>query len=89
MKKKIIVDLDVVTVAEWYSNKDAITFIHKIKKEEFNLFTPYILMEHLSKWKHQKLVSKIEHFYNIYSKTIISAQNVLDWIILLHLTKNI
>ena len=78
MKKKIMVDLDVVTVAEWNSDKDAITFIHKIKKGEFILFTPYILIEHLSKWEHKKLVSKIEHFYNIYSKTIISAQNVLD-----------
>lgn len=76
-KKKIIIDLDVVTVAEWNSHKDAINFISRVKKGEFNLVTPYILLEHLSNWNHKELASKIEHFYNLYSKTIISAQNVL------------
>ncbi len=78
VKMRIIIDLDVVTVAEWDSQEDAIKFINRIKEGEFTLFTPYILMEHLSKWEHKNLVAKIEHFYKIYSKIIISAQNVLD-----------
>ena len=87
-RKKVIVNLDVVTVAEWDSKREAIQFINRIKKEEFNLFTPYILLEHLSKWKHKNLVSKIEHFYRIYSKTIISAQNVLDRINEIRVNRN-
>lgn len=77
-KKKIIVDLDVVTVAEWDSNKNALNFTKRVKKGEFDLTTPYILLEHLSNWNHKELASKIEHFYNLYSKVIISAQNMFS-----------
>lgn len=78
MVKKIIIDLDVVTVAEWDSHKSSINFIDRIKKGEFYVITPYILLEHLSNWKYKKLALRIEHFYNLYSKEIISAKNVLE-----------
>lgn len=77
MKKKILIDLDVVTVAEWNTDKNAINFLDRVKKGEFVVHTPYILLELLSKWKYEGLALKIEHFYNLYSETIISAHDVL------------
>jgi len=76
--KKIMIDLDVVTVAEWDSDKDAINFTERVKAGEFQMHVPYTLLELLDNWEYKELASKIEHFYMLYSKTIISAQDSLD-----------
>ena len=76
-KKKIIVDLDVVTVAFW-DKKDEAKLIERIKSGIFAMLTPYIILEHLSKWNHRKLADEIASFYEVYSSQIVTAQNILD-----------
>ena len=44
----------------------------------FFVITPYVLIDHLSKWNHRKLADQITNFYDIYSSHIVSAQNILD-----------
>ena len=78
MKKKILIDLDVVTVAEWDSEKDAIKFISRVKLGEFQVYTPYSLFDLLDKWKYEKLRNKIKEFYDLYSTEIITAQKLTD-----------
>lgn len=77
MNKKIIVDLDVVTFAFW-DRKDEVKLIERIKGGKFDMAVPYILLEHLSKWKYRKLAEEISGFYEKYSYQIITAQNILD-----------
>lgn len=76
-KKKIIVDLDVVTIAFW-DKKDESKLIEGIKSGRFAMLTPYIILEHLSKWNHRKLADEIARFYEVYSFQITTAQNILD-----------
>lgn len=77
MKKKIVVDLDVITVAFW-DKKDEARLIERIKAGVFAMTTPYIILEHLSKWNYRNLAEEIASFYEIYSSQIITAQNILD-----------
>ena len=76
-KKKIIIDLDVVTLAFW-DKKDEAGLIERIKADEFEMITPYILLDHLSKWSHQKLANEINEFYEKYSSEIITAKKLLN-----------
>ncbi len=78
MKEKILIDLDVVTVAEWDSKKDAIKFIRRVKAGEFEVYTPYSLFDLLDKWKYEKLRNKIKDFYELYTTEIITAQKLTD-----------
>ena len=78
-KKKIIIDLDVVTVAEWDKSQQGITartFIERVKNKEFNVFTPYIIFDLINDWKHISLVKKIKEFYELNSLNIISVLNL-------------
>ena len=77
MKKKIILDLDVVTLAYW-DKKDEAKLIEKIKDGVFAMVTPYIILEHLVKWNHRKLAEEMASFYEKYSSQIITAQNILE-----------
>ena len=77
MKKKIIIDLDVVTLAYW-DKKDEAKLIEKIKGGLFAMVTPYIILEHLSKWNYRKLAEEIASFYETHSFQIITAQNLLE-----------
>jgi hypothetical protein len=67
VRKKIIVDLDVVTVALWGKNDPrtpiAKGFIDKVGKKEFMLYTPYFLLELVAQWKHIGLREGIGQFY--------------------------
>ena len=76
-KKTIIVDLDVTTLAFW-DKKDEAKLIERIKGNKFAMATPYIILEHLSKWNHKKLADEIASFYETYSSEIVTAQNILD-----------
>ena len=70
-KKKIVVDLDVVTVAKWDKGKNGDlgrSFLLRIKNKEFDVVTPFYLLGHLDKWKHITLKEKIENFYLILSE---------------------
>lgn len=75
---KILIDLDVVTVALWDKNKEAVEFLEKVKRGEFESYTPYNLLETLMKWKNEPLKAKILGFYELYSKKIISASESLN-----------
>lgn len=75
---KILIDLDVVTVALWDRNKEAAEFLERAKKGEFELYTPYTLFDTLSKWKNEKLKNEIVGFYELYSKKIISGKESLE-----------
>lgn len=77
MKKKILVDLDVTTLAFW-DEKDEANLIEKVKGGIFFMVTPYIIPEHLSKWKHRKLAEEITNFYEKYSSQIVTIKNILD-----------
>src|SRR3989338_7105773 len=66
IKKKVIVDLDVVTVGKWDKGKngdDSRKFMDGVANKEFYLTTPTLLIELVRKWNHQKLKSQIEEFY--------------------------
>ena len=76
-KKKIILDLDVATLAFW-DKKDEAKLIERIKNNEIMMITPYIILEHLAKWNHKKLSEEITIFYEKYSSEIITAQNLLN-----------
>ncbi len=64
--KKIIVDLDVVTVGTWDSGKNgdlARSLMARIAKKEFYVVTPFLLLERISKWKHVSLTEHMKEFY--------------------------
>ena len=90
MKNKIIIDLDVVTVGKWDKDKNgdlARKFIIRAEKGEFEMHTPYIILDLISEWKHAKLVKEIKEFYDIYSQDIISVINLEDKIIKLNVDR--
>jgi|SRR3989344_5125591 len=78
IKKKIILDLDVITVAEWDKKEIAIKFINRVKFGEFEIFTPYSFFDLLDKWKYEKLKKKIKRFYELYSEEIITPQRLTE-----------
>ena len=55
MSKKIITDLDILTVAYWDSKKEANDFLERIKSGEFDMHVPYLIFDLLSKWRHNRL----------------------------------
>ncbi|MEK6887862.1 MAG: hypothetical protein AABX14_02840 [Candidatus Aenigmatarchaeota archaeon] len=78
MKKKILIDLDVLTVALWDSKKEAIEFLARVKKGEFDVYTPHTLLDLLANWKHDKLKNEIKEFYRLYTKENLTSQKILE-----------
>jgi len=76
--KKILTDLDVLTVALWDEKKEAMEFLQRIKSGEFDLYTPYVLLEVVGKWKHEKLRDAIIEFYTIHSSRILSVKEIVE-----------
>lgn len=76
MKKKILIDLDVVTVSIWDKKglqvEVANKFIERVKKREFHVITPFFLLELVSKWKHERLKQSIKEFYLNQSHTLLT-----------------
>src|SRR3989344_2342516 len=79
---KILVDLDVVTVALWEKEderrKMAIEFIDKVKSGKFTVYTPYTLFTLLDRWGYEKLRDEIKNFYAIYSIEIVTTQRLTE-----------
>ena len=75
--KKIIVDLDVVTLAFW-DKKDEARLIERIKANEFEMVCPYIILNHLLRWDYKKLAEEIREFYEKYSSGILTAKILLE-----------
>jgi len=89
-KKNMIIDLDVITVAEWDKSGEGIAarrFTDRIKKGEFYVSTPYIIFDLINEWKHASLVKKIKEFYELYSSNIISVENLEEKIIKMNLDR--
>ena len=89
-KKKIVVDLDVVTVAKWDKGKNgdlSRKFVIRVEKGEFDMHTPYIILDLISEWRHTALVKEIKEFYDIYSQEIISVINLEDKILKLNINR--
>ena len=80
MKNKIIIDLDVVTVSVWDKKGEnvrlAVKLIDRVKQKEFEVITPFYLLEHLIKWKHVTLKEKIEDFYLKNSNILLTNEDV-------------
>ncbi len=75
-RRKIMIDLDVVTVAMWDKSENGDSgrkLLQRVVQGEFSMVTPQRLFDLISEWKHQPLVMKIKNFYDVYSETIISA----------------
>ena len=74
-----MVDLDVVTVGKWDRGKNGDSgrkFIIRVENGDFEMCTPYIILDLISEWKHTKLAMEIREFYDIYSTDFISLINL-------------
>ena len=83
-KKKIIVDLDVVTVGKWDKGEYgdiSRKFIIKVEKKEYYIITPFLLIELIKKWKHKTLKLQIEEFYLKNSNEMIERIKIIEEII--------
>jgi len=84
LKRKIIIDLDVVTVAKWDKGRNGETsrkFIISVAKKVFHLITPTLLLELVRKWKHEKLRIRIEEFYSKNSDELIERLQIIEEIV--------
>lgn len=82
MKKKILIDLDVVTVALW-DNKGrnvelARKFLARVAKKEFYLGTPFLIIEIVLKWKHEILKNNIKEFFVKNSDRLITDTEIKE-----------
>jgi len=78
MKKRILIDLDVVTIAKWDSDTDAINFLDRVESGEFELYVPYLIFDLLSKRKYEELSERIKHFYELHATRVITVQDSLN-----------
>ena len=79
IKKRIIIDLDVITVGKWDRGKNgdlARSLISKVECREFHVVTPFYLIEHLVHWKHIELKEKVEDFYLKNSSLLVTNEDV-------------
>src|SRR3989344_3333533 len=84
VKRKIIIDLDVVTVAKWDKGKNGEVsrkFIIRVAKKVFYMITPTLLLELVRKWKHEKLRIRIEEFYSKNSDELIDRLQIIEEIV--------
>lgn len=75
---KILIDLDVLTVAFWNRHKEALEFLARVKSGEFEVSTPYVLFDLVATWKYKELKDRIIHFYNLHSSRIITVENIFE-----------
>ena len=76
--KKIVVDLDVVTVHLWDKGaqaEEASEFIEQVEGKRFKAIVPYTLIELAEKWRYVELKKKVISFYEE-NATLISAEEV-------------
>lgn len=78
--KKIVVDLDIITVAMWdkkgASSHLARELMGRIEKGEFDMVTPFIILEMLSRWRYSALAEDIQQFYLKYTKEFITNEDL-------------
>ena len=84
IKKKILIDLDVVTVGKWDKGKNGINsrrFIVRVVNGEFYLVTPTLLLVLVRKWQHKNLKIQIEQFYLKNSDEQIERLQIIEEIV--------
>lgn len=79
-KKKLLIDLDVVTVSIWDKKGKnvelAVEFTDRVKNREFYVITPFFLLELVSKWKYSQLKDYIEEFYLKFTDDMLSNEDL-------------
>ena len=71
--------MDVVTVGKWDAGKYgdiARKLLKRVDGKEFDLITPFYLIEYLIKWRNIQLKEKIEEFYLKESTKLLSNEDV-------------
>ena len=67
IKKMVMIDLDVITVALWDSKgknaEIARKFLVRVENKEFYIGIPFIIIEIVLLWKYEKLKNSIKEFY--------------------------
>ncbi len=67
MKKRILVDLDVVTVGSWDKGENgdlARDLMQRIKNRDFEMVTPSLLLERIAKWENRNVAERVKEFYD-------------------------
>ena len=82
--KRIIIDLDVVTVAFWDKSANgeiARNFIKKLSGKDHYIITPTLLIHLVRMWKHDKLRMQIEDFYLTRSNELMESLQIVEGIL--------
>lgn len=84
MKKKVLIDLDVIVVGKWYKKDErkekAMKFLDKAMKREFFVVSPLVMLEMISEWKDTKLKSKIIEFYATFTDMFVEESSVIEYV---------
>jgi len=80
-KKRILLDLDVVTVGLWDKGERgdaARVYMEKIRRGDIILCTSYHLLELVNQWKHERLKDQISEFFELWAARIYSTKEILE-----------
>lgn len=91
-KKKILIDLDVITVSIWDKKGKQVEiarrFIERVKSQEFYVVNPFFLIERVLKWKYDALKEEIKEFYVNYSNKLLSDTEINNQINIKKIVQN-
>lgn len=83
-KKKIIVDLDVITIGLWQKSderrQEALRFIERIEKKEFIVIMLSSTLNLIEKWRHFELSKSIKDFYYKNTEHFIDDSEVMGFL---------
>ena len=77
--RKILVDLDVVTVGTWDKGENgdmARRLMSRIVEKEFFMVSPFLLLERISKWGNLKVSGPMKEFYVKNSDLLLTDEDV-------------
>ena len=79
---KVMVDLDVVTIAKWHEKRDlrrasSQRFMIRVERDEFSLLVPDEFLEILKPWEYVELMRRVRGWYTTNAKFIISSEEAL------------
>ena len=83
-KKKIVIDLDVVTVGLWEKNDErkpsATKFMDRVKESEFFVVTLSSTLNLIEKWDHANLSKSITEFYALQTARFVDDLEIAAWL---------
>jgi len=84
MKKKIIIDLDVVTIGLWIKSdsrrQDASKFMQRVESHEFEVIMLSSTLNLVEKWKNTELSKNIKDFYYENTDHFIDDSEILNYL---------